>query len=137
VSFAAASGKVIKVLPHYLDREGRIAQSPSLFERDAYQAILRQDRSLCSALRFDIQWKAKKPVKSADLTLRLELVTSTVSNERPLVLEQPVRRKTLGSRWSSILLEGEAFRAAGELIAWRVSLWDGDRLVAEQRSFLW
>ena len=37
----AVAGKVIKVLPEYLDREGRHALSPSLFDRDAYQAQLR------------------------------------------------------------------------------------------------
>ena len=31
----AGSGKLLKVLPHFLDREGRHALSPSLFERDA------------------------------------------------------------------------------------------------------
>lgn len=133
---SAKSAKIIKVLPHYVDRDGRTALSPSLFERDAYQAILRQDRSQCSALRFDVQWKAKTSAPS-ELKLRLELVTSTASRERPLVLEQPVRPKAIGSRWSRIRLEGEAFRGAGEVIAWRASLWDADRCLAEQRSFLW
>ena len=136
VSAEAASTKIVKVLPHYVDREGRIALSPSLFERDAYQALLRQDRSLCSALRFDVQWKAKLAATTR-LRLRLELVTATVSRERPLVLEQPVRPKALGSRWSRVALEGETFRKAGEVIAWRASIWDGDQLLAEQRSFLW
>jgi len=134
---AASPGKIVKVLPHYLDREGRMALSPSLFDRDAYQAILRQDRSLCSALRFDVQWKAKKPSSAANLKLRVELVTSTVGKDRPMVLDQPVRRRAFGSRWTKILLEGESFRAAGDLVAWRVSLWNGDQLLAEQRSFLW
>jgi hypothetical protein len=136
-SLAATPGKIVKVLPYYVDREGRIALSPSLFDRDAYQAILREDRSRCSALRFDVQWKAKKPALPGNLKLRLELVTSTVNKARPLVLDQPVRPKALGSRWSRILLEGEAFRTSGDLVAWRVSLWDGDQLLAEQRSFLW
>ena len=39
---AELSGKVVKVLPHYLDLEGRHTLSPSLYERDAYQAVLRQ-----------------------------------------------------------------------------------------------
>ena len=133
---AAKSAKIIKVLPHYLDREGRISLSPSLFERDAYQALLRQDRKLCSGLRFDVQWKAKLAT-TTQLKLRLELVTPTVSRARPLVLEQPVRPRALGSRWSRVALEGEAFRTAGEVTAWRVSLWHADQLLADQRSFLW
>ena len=37
----AATGRVLKVLPFYLDAQGRDALSPSLFDRDAYQAQLR------------------------------------------------------------------------------------------------
>ena len=40
-SFAAATGEVVKVLPFLLDTHGQIAKSPSLFDRDAYQAYLR------------------------------------------------------------------------------------------------
>ena len=35
---AAATGSVIKVLPQFLDLKGRTALSPSLYDRDAYQA---------------------------------------------------------------------------------------------------
>jgi hypothetical protein len=31
----------------------------------------------------------------------------------------------------------EDFKSLGELTAWRVTLWDGDRQVGEQQSFLW
>jgi hypothetical protein len=34
-------------------------------------------------------------------------------------------------------VQGEEFRSGGRVSAWRVSLWDGDRLLAEKRSFLW
>jgi len=38
----AVTGKVVKVLPFFLDAQGRIAKSPSLFDRDVYQAYLRE-----------------------------------------------------------------------------------------------
>ena len=38
---AARPGKISKVLPHWLDLQGRHTLSPSLLERDAYQAKLR------------------------------------------------------------------------------------------------
>lgn len=132
----AATAKILKVLPHFLDREGRIALAPSLFERDAYQAILRSDRSLCSGLRFDVQWKAKT-TRATDLRLRLELVTTTAPRDRPIVLEQPIKGGRWGSHWARLKLEQTAFRQAGEMIAWRASVWDGAQLVAEQKSFLW
>ncbi|MGA2139965.1 MAG: hypothetical protein ABSH14_13995 [Verrucomicrobiia bacterium] len=34
-------------------------------------------------------------------------------------------------------VRGEEFRSGGSVSAWRVSLWDGDHLVAEKKSFLW
>ncbi len=43
-SATAAPAKVIKVLPHFLDQKGRHALSPSLYDRDAYQAHLRSIR---------------------------------------------------------------------------------------------
>ena len=34
-------------------------------------------------------------------------------------------------------VRGEDFRAGGTVSAWRVSLWSGDQLMAERKSFLW
>jgi hypothetical protein len=34
-------------------------------------------------------------------------------------------------------VRGEAFRSGGVVSAWRVSLWNGDQLVAEEKSVLW
>ena len=54
VASQAAEGKIIKVLPHLLDKKGRHTLSPSLYERDAYQAKLRTHPEDISALRFDV-----------------------------------------------------------------------------------
>jgi hypothetical protein len=34
-------------------------------------------------------------------------------------------------------VRGEQFRSGGVISAWRVSLWDGDKVVAEEKSVLW
>ena len=68
----AVSGRVVKVLPLLLDLKGRDAVSPSLFDRDAYQAHLRQHTNEISAVRFDVLWKASN-AGSAKLKLRVEL----------------------------------------------------------------
>lgn len=34
-------------------------------------------------------------------------------------------------------VRGEEFRAGGSVSAWRVTLWNGDQLVAEKKSVLW
>jgi len=128
--------RIVKVLPHRLDLRGRHAISPSLYERDAYQAYLRRNPKECSGLRFDVQWKAKLD-KPAELKLRLEVLTSQGSGSKPLVLEQAVTARSRRSKWSALTLAGEEFRRVGEPVAWRASLWDQDRLLAEQKSFLW
>jgi hypothetical protein len=128
---------VIKVLPHYLDLEGHHALSPSLYERDAYQAFLRQHPEKRSGLRIDVQWKAHGPSQTP-LKLRVEL-RGGVKDQRPAetVLEKEIRPGGWFSHWLSLPLTGEEFKNFGDLTAWRATLWDGDRLLSEQKSFLW
>ena len=68
----AASGRVIKVLPHYLDLKGHHTLSPGLYERDAYQAHLRQHPEQRSGIRFDVQWRTSGAVWEP-LQVRVEL----------------------------------------------------------------
>jgi hypothetical protein len=135
---AHAESKVIKVLPHFLDLRGRHALHPSLYERDAYQAKLGQTPALRFALRFDIQWK-DGGLKEAKLRVELRgsPAGSTSTNSKPVVLEKTVKPDGWFSNWSAIKLEGEEYKKFGELVAWRVTLWDGDKQVGEQKSFLW
>src|SRR5437868_15260401 len=74
----SASGKVMKVLPHFLDLEGRNALNPSLYERDAYQAQLRRNPKERSGLRFDIQWKSREVTP---LKLRVEMRGGTAKQK--------------------------------------------------------
>ena len=128
---AARPGKISKVLPHWLDLQGRHTLSPSLLERDTYQAKLRADRSLCSGIRFDVKW-SKNTGGSAKLQLELRVTGAA----KPIVLEQPIKPSRRGG-WDAVTLDGDAFRAIGKIVAWRVRLLDGDIELAERRSFLW
>ncbi|MBI3878418.1 MAG: hypothetical protein HY300_21040 [Verrucomicrobia bacterium] len=128
-----ADARLLKVLPHYLDAEGRHALSPSLYERDAYQAQLRKKPELVSALRFDVQWKAKS---KSDLKLRVE-VRGGKPDVTPVVLEQFVTPARWGSSWTSVVMGRDAYEQMGGMVAWRATLWRGDERVAEQKSFLW
>ena len=138
VSFAtestAAEGRIIKVLPHFLDRQGRHALSPSLYDRDAYQAVLRKSPDKRSGLRFDIQWKAKS-AGANPLRLRIDLRGTRLGEAQSL--EQTVHKKGRFSLWSALTVQDEAYEQLGEVVAWRTTLWDGERMIAEQRSFLW
>src|SRR5438876_12384074 len=57
----SATGRVIKVLPEFLDLQGRSSLAPSLYERDAYQAVLREHPERRAGIRFYVQWKTKGP----------------------------------------------------------------------------
>ena len=130
----AESARIVKVLPYLLDHQGHHALKPSLYERDAYQAHLRQNPSLRSTLRFDVQWKASG---LDDLRLRLEIRGNQQGQLRQAVLEQPVMKKGWLGNWSSVTMETNAYKSFGELTAWRATLWSQGRQVAQEKSFLW
>lgn len=130
----AASARLIKILPHYLDQDGRHSLSPSLYERDAYQAYLRKTPTARSGLRFDVQWKGRGLQHPK---LRVELRGSAEKNPTTALIETVASAGTLSSRWSAVTLQGPDYAKFGELIAWRLTVWDGDQQIAEQKSFLW
>lgn len=136
VSASAASGKIVKVLPHFLDAKGQHTTSPSLYDRDAYQALLRKHPEQRSGIRYDVQWQARAvtgPVK-----LRLELRGIAEGKlPRSKTIETAVEAGRGSSRWNGVALTGEDYKAFGEVTAWRVTLWDGATLLGEQKSFLW
>ena len=130
----AASAKIIKVLPQFLDLEGRHSLSPSLYERDAYQAKLRREPKERSALRFAIQWRA---TQTAPLKLRVEMRGGKGNEATQAILESSSAHLAGFSKWTSLTLSGEDYKKFGDLLAWRATLWDGDKLVSEKKSFLW
>jgi hypothetical protein len=133
VTAAADSARIIKVLPHYLDLKGRTSLSPSLFDRDAYQADLRTTPTNRSAIRFDVQWKASGYDR---LTLRLDLKGGKGRDPSNVTLERNVSGRFF-SQWTPLPLTGTNYETLGELVSWRATLLDGTNVVAEQKSFLW
>jgi hypothetical protein len=130
----AATDKIIKVLPQYLDAQGRNSISPSLYDRDAYQARLRRHPEDCSGMEFQVQWKAKS---SLELRMKLEVRGSRNGQSTAGSLEAPVKHLRGLNKWTPLIIKGGQFENLGEVTAWRVSLWDGGNLLAEQKSFLW
>jgi len=129
-------GRIVKMLPLFLNAKGHDALSPSLYDRDAYQAYLRQHPDEISAIRFDVLWQVEDPA-AAEYKLRIELrgigaggkpTRSTLEADSP----PPLLR-----RWNSLVLGGANYRNFGDLVAWRATLWRGDQLLSEQKSFLW
>ena len=131
---SAAPARILKVLPQFLDLEGRHALSPSLYDRDAYQAELRAHPEKVSGIRFATQWNTKKETA---FTLRIELRGIRHGETTRAAIEESVRHHGLFSSWANPALTGDAYKKFGTLTAWRATLWDGEDLVAEQKSFLW
>jgi hypothetical protein len=134
---SAATGRVIKVLPQLLDLKGQHAISPSLYDRDAYQAYLRVHTNEVSGMRFAVQWKTSGET-AGPLKLRME-IRGTVQGQSPpkTTIEQEVKPGGWFSHWASLPLTGVDYKKIGEVTAWRATLWDGDKLISEQKSFLW
>lgn len=130
---AAEAGRILKVLPQYLDLKGRASLSPSLYDRDAYQEQLRNNPDQRSGVVFHIRWEAEKELKML-IEARGVIRGKTPSD---ITLEQPVSKHGGFGNWTKITITGDDFKKLASLTAWRVSLWDGDQLVSEQKSFLW
>lgn len=135
-SLVGAEAQILKVLPHLLDEQGRHALAPSLYERDAYQALLRKQPQRVGGLRFDVHWKAVGSF-SGPLKLRMEMRTANRPDAPPLILEVPAKKGAFGKRWSALVLDKESYRASGSVLAWKATLVDGDTPVATKQSFLW
>ncbi len=137
-SMEAGTGQVLKVLPEFLDLKGRASLSPSLYERDAYQLVLREHPERRSGIRFAVQWKTKGAVWQP-LKLKIELRGIAQGNlPRQLVLEEALENTgSMFTRWANVRLEGAAYKEFGAVTAWRVTLWEGKALLGEQKSFLW
>lgn len=132
----AVAGRVIKVLPLLLDQQGRVALSPSLIDRDAYQAELREHAGQVSGIRYDVKWSVKN-VGEQKLKLRVELRgVNAINLPKTKTLETEVTPGRF-SRWTELPLTGEEYKNFVAITAWRATLWSGDQQLGEQKSFLW
>jgi hypothetical protein len=132
----ADEGKVCKVLPQFLDQKGRQSLSPSLYERDAYQFYLRKHSAQRKALSMAVQYKAKG-LDWPKTKLRAELRGLLTNSLSTVTLEEPVKKSGFFANWTEFRITGDAYKKFGELVAWRVTLWEGDKQLSEQESFLW
>lgn len=129
----AAEATIIKVLPHYLDEEGRHTLGPGLLDRDTYQAQLRRTPTKIRAVRFDIKWSGRAGTQP--LTLRIE-ARGSKAGSAPIILETAAQSGLLAD-WSALSLDPAAYQKLGQIEAWRATVWNGQMLLAEQKSFLW
>ena len=122
---------VVKVLPHYLDASGNHSDGPTLLHRDVYQDKLRKNPELVRTVRYDVNWRGTGKVK-----LRLEL-RSTKAGAETMVIERVETTSGRRTHWTPILIDDATYKTFGQPESWRVSLWQGETQVGEQKSFLW
>ena len=132
----AVTGRIVKVLPFLLDQQGRNAVSPSLFDRDAYQVYLRDHTNEVTALRFDVLWKA---TKAPDEKIKIAVELRGIGTNGVPTAQTLETNATPGTfrKWTSVPLAGDDYKNFGRVTAWRVTLWNDDKLLSEQKSFLW
>jgi len=132
-----ASLRVLKVLPHFLDAKGLHALSPSLFERDAYQAHLKDHPDEVSTMRFDVHLRLHDS-DLKDVQVRVEARFGKGDSIETIKTSVPLKKPKWGKRtWANVTLDKKAYDARSQLIAWRVTLWQGDTKLDTQTSFLW
>jgi hypothetical protein len=130
------TGRIIKVLPLLMDTNGAVAPSPSLLDRDAYQARLMEHTNMISGIRFDVCWTARH-ARRVTLKVRVEMRgVGAGGMPTEAVLEGTVTPK-LFHHWISLTLAGSDYKKLGTLAAWRATLWNGQQKIGEQKSFLW
>jgi hypothetical protein len=135
---APPQGHVSKVLPHLLDLQGRHTVSPSLFDRDAYQAYLKQHPEAVSGIRYDVRWRAQRVPENQPILVRLELQGMFEGKfPRQRTLEQTFTGRAAWGEWTGLALTGPEYADFGKITAWRVTLWCGEELLDEYKSFLW
>lgn len=136
VASDAMTGHIVKVLPLFLNLKGQDALTPSLYDRDAYQVYLRAHTNEISAIRFDVLWNTSNADRT-NLTLRLELRgIGPGSLPRQMTLEQAVTPHYF-RHWTTFPLAGDDYKNFGEVIAWHATLWSDQKMLSEQKSFLW
>src|SRR5439155_18435293 len=107
----AAPARIMKVLPHLLDRDGRYSLSPSLYERDAYQALLRKSPEKCAGIPFAVRWKAQAGNR---VKLRINIRESTTGEQ--LVFDKIVPRTNCKNRWTSLTLATRSYQKVAEVM---------------------
>jgi hypothetical protein len=112
-----------------------VTQEASItFERQyrLFGAVTKLDQHQRFGDYFDFFWRAKRP---ADLTVRLEYRQEKLHAH---VQGQEISYANVrGSHKSEFKVIGDDYFDGGRVIAWRCLLIENDRIVAENRSFLW
>lgn len=116
-------------------KSGAVAQEASItFERQyrLFGAVTQLDQHQRFGNYLDFFWRAKHP---ADLTVRLEYRQEKLHAQ---VQAQEISYANVrGNHKTEFKVVGDDYFDGGRVLAWRCSLIEHGRIVAEDRSFLW
>jgi hypothetical protein len=102
----------------------------------AYQYDLRHDPFRQRGARFHIKWKAPRRAERIRLVLDLQgLNPANESTRATVAAHQPDMDGW--AEWTTLDIKGQQFKKLGEIMAWRVTLYSGDQVMAELPSANW
>ena len=111
-----------------------LQDAPITFERQyrLFGAITAVDSRQRFGDYFDFFWRAKQP---SDVTVRLEYRQEKLHDH--LQAQEITYHNVHGTHKTEFKVIGDDYIDDGRVIAWRCLLISNDRIVAEDRSFLW
>lgn len=128
---------VLKVNRTLLDEKGYETDVVGDLKGEAaYQYVLRHEPRRQTGARFHIKWKA--PRKTDQLRLVLDLQGLNASNESTRdSISRSFPDRDDWAEWTTIDVTGAQFKKLGTIMAWRVTIHSGDRIMAELPSANW
>jgi len=78
-----------------------------------------------------------KNVDWNNLKLRAEIRGLDGDTIRNVTIEEPAIKAGLFGNWAELKIDRAEYASFGELVAWRVTLWEGEHQLGELQSFLW
>jgi hypothetical protein len=111
-----------------------LQDAPIVFERQyrLFGAVTGLDQRQRFGNYFDFFWRAKRP---SDVTVRLEYRQEKLHEH--VQAQEITYRNVRGTHKTEFKVIGDDYFDDGRVIAWRCLLIANDRIVAENRSFLW
>ncbi len=100
------------------------------------QFHLRKEAKAARRRALAVQWKAKN-VDWSKLRLRAEMRCLLEDHLHTVFKEEPAVRNGHFSTWSEFRIEGVDYKTFGQIVAWRVTLFEGDHQLGQLESFLW
>ncbi|MES2308360.1 MAG: hypothetical protein V4507_05820 [Verrucomicrobiota bacterium] len=128
--------KITKI--HEVNTEKQLhahGNAPLEFERKywMYGAVTQEQIDARKGQYFVISWANKGAVRNVEARLEYRQ-SKTKDIVRTLSLHYPSAGGTNRSQFSVL---GKAYQEGGEIQSWRFTLWSGDELLAETKSFIW